>query len=393
MKLHNKEEVLTLLKGATFLASGGGGPFSLAQMIAEKYLKDPFTLKIVDSDTLSKDDWLVVAAGMADPNSGAHLSSKDIIKPTINAVNAMQEWLNTNKNTAEFEHYKSFNNFLSLLPIEVGAINVIIPIITAIKRGISVIDGDPSGRSVPTIDLTAISVSRPVMPNMATTKEKKYKYTILNVANYGDLQKAYSTLVTAGLLGVDIGLTLAPMNGDDLENSIVKGTLRDAFKIGGILEKKCDSGKKVERVIDYITSQSRIPRGCKSVCSGKVIELVTKSVDNTDLGHLTVETDDKRIFTVIIQNENILGQFEDEANCCITGPDSICYISKDTDDIYDNVLISQKLAKNEEVNVHIIAVEAAPIILNNQTLMSNWTKAYKTSGYYGSYAKRLWNEK
>ena len=392
MKLQEKNEVITLLKGATFLASGGGGPFELARMIADKYLKNTFEIEIVDPDTLEKNDWLVVAAGMADPNSGTELSSKDIVKPTVNAVHAMHEWLNTNKSTPDFEHFGSFSQFNSLLPIEVGAINVVIPVITAIKKGVRVVDGDPSGRSVPTIDLTTISVTRPVMPNMATTKEKKYRYAVLNVADYGDLQKAYSTLIGAGLLGTDTGLALAPMNGDDLKNSVVKGTLHDAYRIGEIIEKQCSSEKKVDKIIDYLSKYSQTPRDARLICSGRVKEIYTQSVDNTDLGHMTVETDDNRVFTVVIQNENIIGQFEDETCCCITGPDSICYLSKDTDDIYDNVLIAQKLAKNEEVNIHIVAVEASPTVLNDKTLMSNWAKAYRTSGYYGGYTKRLWRK-
>ena len=37
MTISTKNELLTLLKGATFLASGGGGPFAFAKTIVESY--------------------------------------------------------------------------------------------------------------------------------------------------------------------------------------------------------------------------------------------------------------------------------------------------------------------------------------------------------------------
>jgi DUF917 family protein len=93
MKITNTKEFLTLLKGATFLASGGGGPFFVAKNIVETYFKDTdvFDINLINSDLLTIQEWVTMAAGMAQPSAGSALTPQAIIEPTVNAVNAMEK--------------------------------------------------------------------------------------------------------------------------------------------------------------------------------------------------------------------------------------------------------------------------------------------------------------
>lgn len=402
MKITNQKEFLTLLKGATFLASGGGGPFFVAKKIVETYFKDTdsFEINLINPDSLTQKEWVAMAAGMAQPSAGSALTPQAIIEPTLNAVNAMEklikELLSTQKDS-RFDHFKKFD---ALYPIEVGAMNVVIPLISAylLKNDLSIVDGDTSGRSVPTIDLTTFAVSQPVMPNMATSAGNEYQFTTMSLKNYQDLGIAYSNLIGAGLIGIDTGLCLAPMHGDTLnDGNIVKGTLTDAYNIGQIFEEDIHSSDKILKVQNYLSTNAQTPRKMKHLCTGKVTDYFTQTENSTDLGYLTVETDDNRIFTILIQNENIIGQFNDETFVSVTGPDSIGYISTydgsfDENNIYENVLISKKLSEGQDVYIHVIAIEAADVIKDNKKLMSSWNAAYKTSRYYGPYANQLWTE-
>ncbi len=400
MTITNQADFLTLLKGATFFASGGGGPYFLAKEIVETYFKDvpTFEINIVDPSTLTQSEWVAVAAGMAQPSAGASLTPQAIVEPTVNAVSAMQEFilgLIFRKSNEKFTNFQFFN---ALSPIEVGAINVTIPLITAylLEGSLSVVDGDPSGRSVPTINLTTFAANQPVMPNMATSAGDDYEYTILSLKNYSDLGTAYAKLIQAGLIGIDTGLCLSPMTGDVLNNgNVVKGTLTDAFNVGVILEEDISSTEKITKIQSYLISNAQTPRNMKLLCTGTVTDYFTETDGDNDLGYLTVQTDDNRVFTILIQNENIIGQFDDETAVTVTGPDSICYIANedcsfDENYIYDNVLISEKLSNSEEVNIHVVAIEASSVVTGNATLMSFWNDAYKTSRYYGPYNSGLW---
>ncbi|WP_373000040.1 DUF917 family protein [Sulfurimonas sp.] len=403
MTITTKEEFYTLLKGATFLASGGGGPFGLAKTIVDEYFKnvDTFVIDIVDLETVNPDQWTAIAAGMAQPSAGILLTPQTIVEPTVNAVKAMEKLLSvgmTKKNDTRFDGFQRFD---FLTPIEVGAINVTIPLISAYLLGnnLSIVDGDPSGRSVPTIDLTTFAVSQPVMPNMATSAGEDYEYSVLSLKNYKDLGIAYAKLIQAGLIGIDTGLCLAPMTAQTLsQNNIVTGTLRDAYNIGLIFEQNISAAQRLESIQAYLLSEAQTPRELKTICTGVAKEYYTKTEEDNDLGYLTIETDDGRgIYTILIQNENMLGQFNDEISINITSPDSICYVSTqdgilDDSDIYDNTLISQKLQNGEEVHISVVAIEAASVIKENKQLMSAWNEAYKTSRYYGTYNESIWTE-
>lgn len=398
MILKTKEEVLRLIKGATLLASGGGGPFFLAKNIIEYYLDKTTSfhdIHIINSTELKENDWSCIAAGMAEPSKGASLSPQDIVGPTISAVENMEILIQNyiSKGDQRFQDFKKFN---ALVPIEVGAINVTIPLMTALQKNLPVVNGDPSGRSVPTINLTTFATTQPVMPNMASAVDKN-KFTILSLKDYKDLGTAYSKMIDSGLIGIDTGLCLSPMKSKALNTgSLVNGTLEDAYNIGKVLEEDINSIEKINK-IKFLLSKSKSPRKMKHICTGEVIDYFTKSVNDNDLGYLKIRTNDKRIFTILIQNENIIGQYNDETNVYITGPDSICYLSTKNGsldnvyDIIDNVVIEMMLEKGEKVDIHILAIEASSIILNNTKLMKNWEVSYQTSNYFGTYNSKLWD--
>jgi DUF917 family protein len=234
------------------------------------------------------------------------------------------------------------------------------------------------------------------MPNMATSAGDEYQFTTMSLKNYQDLGIAYSNLIGSGLIGIDTGLCLAPMSGDTLnDGNIVKGTLTDAYHIGRFFEENISSNEKIQKIQKYLSTDAQTPRKMKHLCTGKVTDYFTQTENSTDLGYLTIETDDNRVFTILIQNENIIGQFSDETFVTVTGPDSIGYISTydgsfDENNIYENVLISKKLSEGQDVYLHIIAIEAADVIKTNQKLMASWNAAYKTSRYYGPYSNILW---
>lgn len=397
MNITTKKDFFTLLKGATFLASGGGGPYSLAKLIVETYIKDDtlFQLDLIDPSTLAESDWGCIAAGMAAPSKGIGLTPQDIVEPTVNAVNAMDTLIKDVLSKQDVTRFGDFTQFNILIPIEVGAINVVIPLMTAylLDYNISVIDGDSAGRAVPTIDLTTFSSSQDVMPNMATSAGKDFKFTTLSLDSYKDLNIAYSQLIGAGLIGIDTGLSLAPMNGVTIQNNnLIYNTLSEAYAIGKIMENDKDTTTKISEIASCLSSSGR---SVKLLCTGKVITYTTKTIDDNDVGYMSVETSDNRIFTISIQNETITGQFEDEICIAVTGPDSICYLSTrdkgiPDGEIYDNTLIQEKMAKGEDVEIHIIAIQADSVVSGNDKLMNSWRNAYKTARYYGAYNSQLW---
>ena len=396
MTITTKAEFLTLLKGATFLASGGGGPYALAKEVVEHYFtdSDSFSIEITDLETLTKNDWGCVVAGMADPSKAQSIKPEDFIESTVNSVKTMEQLIKTVYGTEKSSPLSSFSIFNHLILGEMGAMNVVIPLMTAYKlsSGVSIVNGDSVGRSAPTINLTTFASSQKVMPNMATPPGDSSDFTTLSLDTYSDLSTAYSQLIGSGILGKAVGMSLAPMNGTTLQdNNLVKNTLSDAYAIGSILESSND------KIIDIAGVMFLSARKTKLICTGKVTEYKTESVNEADVGYMSVKTKDNRIFTVSIQNETITGQFEDDISIEITGPDSICYLSTTNgalpdNEIYDNTLIQEKLAQGKEVEIHVIAIQADTVVTANNKLMASWRSAYKTARYYGAYNNSIWKK-
>lgn len=403
MTITTKAEFLTLLKGSTFLASGGGGPYSLAKKVVDHYFSDSdtFSIEITDVSALTQDDWGCVAAGMAEPSKVLSLPAQDFIEPTVNAVNAMETLLKDIVYNNASSKFKEFTSFKRLLPVEIGAMNVAIPLITAYKagNGMTVVNGDCAGRSIPTINLTTFSTTQSVMPNMAASVgTDDFKFSTLSLDSYDDLNKAYSQLIGSGLIGSESGLSMAPMNGTTIQdNNIVANTLEYAHKIGEIMENDDNTWLRAIHIQECLAPSNR---GVQLLCTGKVVAYTTESIDDNDVGYISIETlanseGIQRIFTISIQNETITGQFEDETCIAVSGPDSICYLSSSDGalsdgEIYDNVLIQEQFEKGEDVNIHVIAIQADQVVTNNPELMTSWKTAYKMARYYGAYNSQIW---
>lgn len=418
MQITNYEDFLTLIKGSVFLASGGGGSYSKAKNIAKYYLENKqFNINIISVDELNTNSWGCVAAAMGSPAAveKANLPISDFVDPTVNAVNLMQKLLKSS--LYDTKRYEGFNKFDTLAPIEIGAMNVAIPLISAMNLSangdsVNVIDGDMAGRSVPTIDLSTFATNIDVMPNMATSQavDNKSDFSVLSVESYSDLNDAYAKLVGAGLLGLNTGLSLAPMNANELKENTLQNSLSDAYKIGKILETNYEGNGSVgidawdKRCNDISKVLKSSNRKLKVICEGYVCAYETETINNNDVGFMSIKTPSNRTFTLSIQNETITGQFEDETDVIVTGPDAICYLSTDSgalpeDRIYDNTLIQSQFdeyvkdpKEENKVRIAIVAIEAYESILNNQKLMQSWNKTYKKARYYGTYSKHLWTK-
>ena len=168
--------------------------------------------------------------------------------------------------------------------------------------------------------------------------------------------------------------------------------MADAYYIGTVLENSQNSDSKIENIASCMNLSFR---GVKHICSGKVVAYKTESIDEADVGYMSIKTTDSRVFTVSIQNETITGQFEDETSIAVTGPDSICYLSTSggtipDSKIYDNTLIQEQFEKGEDVEIHVIAIQADAVIRSNDILMTSWSNTYKKARYYGKYNNTLW---
>ena len=79
-----------------------------------------------------------------------------------------------------------------LIPVEMGAMNTLIPFIISAKKGIAVINGDPCGRAMPELSMTLFNINKlpinPVILTSDTDESGHYQKIIVQVKDADDAE-------------------------------------------------------------------------------------------------------------------------------------------------------------------------------------------------------------
>ncbi len=147
--LKTMQDCEDFLRGLKLMGTGGGGSEAAGMEMLSAALEEGLTLSWIDADDLPDDAYSCTAFG-----SGS--ISEDTPK-TMDEVNALGERLgmpNIHGYDAPQAAVRELAEYAgtrigAIVPVELGASNTPAPLVTAARMGISLIDGDYSGRAVP----------------------------------------------------------------------------------------------------------------------------------------------------------------------------------------------------------------------------------------------------
>lgn len=139
----DQHDLKALIYGACFLASGGGGPISMAVQFLQR-ITVPVSLLPVSELSPDRTALMVVDLGSPDAVAQGH----GFTAP-VNAFHSLSAYL-------QKEEQKTISY---LLPGEIGAVNSLIPffIAASLNNTVAVIDADPCGRADPRLSETLLS--------------------------------------------------------------------------------------------------------------------------------------------------------------------------------------------------------------------------------------------
>tara|TARA_B110001454_G_scaffold67805_2_gene66154 strand:+ start:4989 stop:5582 length:594 start_codon:yes stop_codon:yes gene_type:complete len=141
----NRDDLKSLIYGACFFASGGGGPISMALQFLTKIDKN---IPLIQSQALKPDEKIVILADMGSPDAATE--GRGYTAP-VNAYKTISSYIQKtdNKDIAYF------------MPIETGAVNSLIPffISSQLDTPVPVVDADPSGRAVPQLNEILLDIN------------------------------------------------------------------------------------------------------------------------------------------------------------------------------------------------------------------------------------------
>lgn len=368
--------------GAAILASGGGGSYKDAVSILDE-LSRSWSGKVMVADYDGRTNCCVLAM-MGSPDAADNLTLTDVKRSVANTVSAFEK-------TAGME-------LGCVIPVEIGAINSIAPLIDAVMSGRWVVDGDGAGRAVPELPQTTYSGSLAASPCQLAN----------DAANASDLQAAALSAPNAALteslaggivsaFGSYSGIALWASdsgNGYALKDNYITGTLTQARDLGEFLlgAARPHSTREVCEKISDITG-----RRAEAVAANYYITAVTQSTTSASLDAGVIRLDDtpdqvasadtRYIYNL---NENLIMYSTASSVPDVIAPDSICYYSESTGLGFSNATddlaeyFDAKTGRSTGKAFSVIRVEAAPKFRNAAGVVDSFAGLLRNIGYAGA---------
>jgi uncharacterized protein len=374
--------------GAAILASGGGGSYLDALSVIRELADSGWrgTVRVQDYDGAT--DCCVLAL-MGSPDAAVSLTLAQVQDSIANTVGALEQATGAALGC--------------VIPVELGAINSIVPLIAAAMSGNAinwVVDGDGAGRAVPELPQTTYGGSASLAASPCALANDASQKALIQSATLDAPMSASIETLAGGIVsafGSYAGIALWPSNSSNayaLTGNYIPGTLAQVWALGNFLSNAPTppTTADVVRQIAGITG-----RATSATLTNFFITAITQSttsasldagiirLDNHPDQHLSTET--HYLYNL---NENLIMYSSLSCDPDIIAPDSICYYSESTGFGFSNatddlaVYFDANLGKSTGLPVSVIKVAALPEFYNAAGVVASFAGLLRSIGYAGA---------
>ena len=373
--------------GAAVLASGGGGSYTDACSIVQELANSGYsgTVTVQDYDGATP---ACVLAIMGSPDAASSLD-----------LAAIQ---NSISNTLAVQQGLTGMTVGALIPVEIGPINSLVPLIgAALSSGsVWVVNGDGAGRAVPELPQTTFTAPSGPAPSPAVLASDAptlvaAEYAVLGSGTAAGIESLAGGVV--GGFGGYSGIAMWPSNAGNqfaLSGSYIQGTLEQARALGlQLLEAVTPlSTGQVATAIQNLTG-----RTATAVVTNFYITAVTQSTSSaTSLDSGIIRLDNAQdpsqstaTHYLYNLNENLIMYSASSTSPDIIAPDSICYYSESTGRGFSNanddlaVYFDAATGRSTGQTVSVISVQTAPQLYNTPGVVASFAGLLRKIGYAG----------
>ena len=325
MKQMNQKALKDAVRGACFLASGGGGAYDTGIQIADHFKKGPNyptdhidVVSVEEAMRLFPGKYGIVTALIGSPEKAKTIKTAELNEAVV-------------KKFAELKNIP-LSDIACVLPVELGAVSTAIACVTAAKLGIPVVDADGAGRAVPKLNMTTFAVNK-VSVNPTVLMGKDDNYVDLNISKECDYSASSSIEKLArpilGLPGFDeiaaLAIWLVDLNTLDKVLPI-RGTLDECERLGFVMEKVLESAKNDKKAPDvkglFPTLRAHDYRP-GYLMEGKLKSATTVTGGGFDHGMIEVVVGENKHLKIVFQNESLLLWDDSNSAPAIMAPDII----------------------------------------------------------------------
>jgi uncharacterized protein len=351
-----RRDLLDITDAAVFLASGGGGPISLKKAMVELLVQEgPVVMASVDE--VKDDDLVAVVAGAGSP---ATLQQEGgivaLAKASTRALTSLEQAIGKKAN--------------SIVAIETGAGNTLLPMAAAVRLKIPVLDGAGARRSVPSITMCTFG-ELPVSPIRVV--DEHLNVIGLDIPKPTQAEDPLMTLIGLPQFGNLAGLAMWPMSGKVAKAGISRGTVSYSLRLGQQLRKARSNGSNPVTVITKFVKGYRL-------FAGTLRDVETHELNSFDYNVVVLENKSGKRLRLYGQNETLIVWSSSCPYPLAMGPDLICYVTK-TGATFSNADI-QTLPKDTEI---VVIGAPAPPDLRTPRMEALFLASLRNLGYGGPY--------
>ncbi|MGM0509346.1 MAG: DUF917 domain-containing protein [Fusobacteriota bacterium] len=370
----DEQGLYDLLRGSTFLASGGGGAKINGADLIKLILKDEKwkgQVKCVSVNELDDESNLGVVGAPASPKA---IQKYGFGKSPLRSFNLMEKLYN-DKNPFTFKEEKKFK-YNYTIPIETGCIGQLMAVQIAMKKDIEVLDGDGAGRAYPKMSMNTFCMSGvPIAPLSLVTEESVDNGgadMIVNLKNPDMVDEIFRNIIGTAEFHDESSSTCFTMKGKKAKEkgTIVLNTVSRAMALGKLMR---ESDNPKEDTLDFLKTEFGF---AKVIIDGKIESIEQKIQGGFDIGIIKVKNQNEEI-DILNQNENIIAWSSKKSNPVAMGPDLICYMDKKGE-----VYSTPDLVKGQDVIVVGIKADSE---YNKEYIQNKFLEILKKLNYYGPY--------
>lgn len=329
-----KTDIGYIVYGACFLGSGGGGPIGLALLFMDKMINDADVMYYVNPDKLDANTNIAFVAGLGAPDKIFEGFGQTV---SINAFMEMDKYL-----TQSGQEPLGY-----LIPVEMGAMNTLIPFIISARKGVAVINGDPCGRAAPEMGMNLFNTNdlpiNPVILTSDTDDSGNYQKRIVQVKDADDAESQARRFAKSN--NSTAGMACYPMRGADLNCSseqnrakLIQWTVGLAWNLGrNMLETR--------NYNDFLGFLDGFPLTSYTLFEGSIINKEEREIGGFNVGKITVSNKDETFF-IYYKNESLLAWSVIKQCYVAMGPDSINFLAKKDAQPFSNTDINSDSEKN-----------------------------------------------
>lgn len=259
------EDLEPLSLGAAILGTGGGGDPYIGRLALKHLIERTAPPTVIDVDALD-DDAFVITVGM----SGS---------PSV----MLEKLVDHSFGDAALRRFERLvgRRADAIMPVEIGGLNSLIPLMTSCLTRLPVIDGDGMGRAFPTLDRTSFGIAG-ISAFPVVTINERAEVAIVEASSHERGERiARSALVAMGASG---SCAFYPMTGREAKQTVVRGTLAFALALGRAVEAARAAKADPFRAILDVAAAANPSIAGRILFSGKVSDISRDTIGGYNIG-------------------------------------------------------------------------------------------------------------